>query len=45
MENELSRIVDALPGLVSTARPDGHVDFRPRTSDKPGANSLQTEPL
>jgi PAS domain S-box-containing protein len=27
MENELSRVVDALPGLVWTARPDGHVDF------------------
>jgi PAS domain S-box-containing protein len=27
MENELSRVVDTLPGLVWTARPDGHVDF------------------
>ena len=27
MENELGRIVDALPGLVWTARPDGHIDF------------------
>jgi PAS domain S-box-containing protein len=27
MENELSRIVDALPGLVWTARPDGHIDL------------------
>jgi len=27
MENELSRVVDALPGLVWTALPDGHVDF------------------
>ncbi|MEO8628051.1 MAG: PAS domain-containing protein [Betaproteobacteria bacterium] len=27
MENDLSRIVDALPGLVWTALPDGHVDF------------------
>jgi len=27
MENELSRLVDALPGLVWTALPDGHVDF------------------
>jgi PAS domain S-box-containing protein len=27
MENELSRVVDALPGLVWTARPDGYVDF------------------
>jgi PAS domain S-box-containing protein len=27
MENELSRVVDALPGLVWTARPDGHIDF------------------
>ena len=27
MENELRRVVDALPGLVWTARPDGHIDF------------------
>ena len=27
MENELSRVVDALPGLVWTALPDGHIDF------------------
>ena len=27
MESELSRIVDALPGLVWTALPDGHIDF------------------
>jgi len=27
MENELSRIVDVLPGLVWTALPDGRVDF------------------
>ena len=27
MENELSRVVDALPGLVWTARLDGHIDF------------------
>jgi PAS domain S-box-containing protein len=27
MENELSRVVDALPGLVWTARPDGRIDF------------------
>src|SRR6266851_3061585 len=27
MENDLSRVVDALPGLVWTAIPDGHVDF------------------
>jgi PAS domain S-box-containing protein len=27
MHNDLSRVVDALPGLVWTARPDGHVDF------------------
>src|ERR1700730_14682897 len=27
MENEPSRVVDALPGLVWTARPDGHIDF------------------
>src|SRR5882724_4353301 len=27
MENELSRVVDALPGLIWTARPDGQVDF------------------
>jgi PAS domain S-box-containing protein len=27
MANELSRVVDALPGLVWTALPDGHVDF------------------
>ncbi|RWK68355.1 MAG: PAS domain S-box protein [Mesorhizobium sp.] len=27
MENELSRVVDALPGLVWTALPDGHADF------------------
>jgi PAS domain S-box-containing protein len=27
MENEFSRVVDALPGLVWTARPDGHIDF------------------
>jgi PAS domain S-box-containing protein len=27
MENELSRAVDALPGLVWTARPDGESDF------------------
>ena len=27
MENELSPVVDALPGLVWTALPDGHVDF------------------
>jgi PAS domain S-box-containing protein len=26
MENELSRAVDVIPGLVWTARPDGHVD-------------------
>jgi PAS domain S-box-containing protein len=27
MESELRRVVDALPGLVWTARPDGHIDF------------------
>jgi PAS domain S-box-containing protein len=27
MENELSRVVDRLPGLVWTALPDGHADF------------------
>src|SRR5260370_34544160 len=27
MENELSRVVDALPGLVWTARLDGSIDF------------------
>jgi PAS domain S-box-containing protein len=27
MENEPSLVVDMLPGLVWTARPDGHVDF------------------
>jgi PAS domain S-box-containing protein len=27
MENELRFVVDALPGLVWTARPDGHIDF------------------
>lgn len=27
MENELSRVVDAFPGLVWTALPDGHADF------------------
>ena len=27
MENELSRVVDSLPGMVLTAQADGHVDF------------------
>jgi PAS domain S-box-containing protein len=27
MENDLSRVIDALPGLVWTALPDGHIDF------------------
>src|ERR1700724_4445092 len=27
MENELGRVVDVLPGLVWTARLDGHIDF------------------
>jgi PAS domain S-box-containing protein len=27
VKNELRRVIDALPGLVWTARPDGHVDF------------------
>jgi PAS domain S-box-containing protein len=27
MENELSRVVDMLPGLIWTALPDGHIDF------------------
>jgi PAS domain-containing protein len=27
MDNELSRLVDMVPGLVWTALPDGHVDF------------------
>jgi PAS domain-containing protein len=27
MESELSSVVDALPGWVWTARPDGHLDF------------------
>ena len=27
MDIQLSRIVDALPGLVWTALPDGHIDF------------------
>jgi PAS domain S-box-containing protein len=27
MENQLGRVVDALPGLVWTALPDGHIDF------------------
>jgi PAS domain S-box-containing protein len=30
MENDLSRVVDALPGLVWTALPDGRVDFLSR---------------
>lgn len=32
MENELSRVVDALPGLVWTALPNGHIDFVNRES-------------
>lgn len=31
MEHELGRVVDALPGLVWTGRPDGTVDDRKRT--------------
>jgi PAS domain S-box-containing protein len=27
MESDLSRLVNALPGLVWTALPDGHIDF------------------
>jgi PAS domain-containing protein len=27
MENELSRVADALPALVWAALPDGHIDF------------------
>jgi PAS domain S-box-containing protein len=27
MENEVSRVVDSLPGLIWTALPDGQVDF------------------
>ncbi|WP_445147225.1 PAS domain-containing protein [Dyella sp. Tek66A03] len=27
MDNELSRVVDVLPGLVWTTHPDGHVDY------------------
>jgi PAS domain S-box-containing protein len=27
MESELRRVVDALPGLVWTALPNGHIDF------------------
>jgi len=27
MQNELRRVVDTIPGLVWTARPDGHADF------------------
>jgi hypothetical protein len=27
MENDLSSVVDSLPGLVWTAHPDGQVDF------------------
>ena len=27
MENQLSGVVDALPGLVWTALPNGHIDF------------------
>jgi hypothetical protein len=27
MDNEFSRIVDTLPGLVWTALPDGRIDF------------------
>ena len=27
VQNELRRVVDALPGLVWTALPDGHIDF------------------
>ena len=27
MDSELSRVVDALPGLVWAALPDGHIDF------------------
>src|ERR1700738_675525 len=27
MDSELSRVVDAIPGLVWTAPPDGHIDF------------------
>jgi hypothetical protein len=38
MENELSRVVvDALPGLVWTALPDGRIDFlNQRWCDTPG---------
>jgi PAS domain S-box-containing protein len=37
MENDFSRVVDALPGLVWTALPDGHVDFvNQRWSDYTG---------
>src|SRR6266851_393919 len=27
MDNELSRVIDSLPGMVWTALPDGHLDF------------------
>ena len=44
MENELSRVVDALPGLVWAAIPDGHVDFLNRRSCEYTAQSPNDGP-
>ena len=42
MDNELGRVVDALPGLVWTARPDGQADFiNQRWCDYTGLSSAQ----
>ena len=43
MENDPSRLIDALPGLVWTARPDGHTDFtNQRWRDYTGLSFEQT---
>jgi signal transduction histidine kinase len=42
MENELRRVVDALPGLAWTALPDGDIDFlNQRWSDYTGLSAME----
>jgi hypothetical protein len=46
MKNQLSRLLDTLPGLIWTVLPDGHIDFVNR-ADRPSSegNPAVVHPL
>ena len=44
MEIDLGRVFDALPAMVWTARPDGHIDFANRRWSEYTGFSLDDSP-